>query len=111
MNLWMETEEGIEEVATSYFHQLFTSSNPSTIEDLIRHIAVSASEDMNQRLLRIPQDEEIREATFAINPEKAPGPDGMTSLFYQRFWPTIGKDVCAMVREFFTTGEFDEQLN
>ncbi|XP_056864246.1 uncharacterized protein LOC130511334 [Raphanus sativus] len=66
---------------------------------------------MNQKLLKVPQDEEIREATFAINPEKAPGPDGMTSLFYQRFWATVGKDVCAMVREFFITGELDERIN
>lgn len=66
---------------------------------------------MNQRLLRITQDEEIKEATFAINPEKAPGPDGMTSLFYQRFWSSAGKDVCAMVRNFFETGELDERLN
>ena len=66
---------------------------------------------MNQRLLCIPLDEEIKEATFAINPEKAAGPDGMTSLFYQRFWTTVGNDVCAMVRNFFETGELDERLN
>ncbi|XP_022573038.2 uncharacterized protein LOC111214447 [Brassica napus] len=111
MNHWVETEEGIEEVATVYFQQLFTSSNPSTIDDTIRYIAAQVNDEMNQRLLRIPQDEEIREATFAINPEKAPGPDGMTSLFYQRFWATVGKDVCTMVREFFITGDFDERLN
>ena len=111
MNQWVGTEEGIEEVATTYFQQLFTSSNPTSIDDTIRHIAVKVNYEMNHRLLRIPLDEEIREATFAISPEKAPGPDGMTSLFYQRFWPTIGKDVCAMVREFFSTGEFDERLN
>ena len=66
---------------------------------------------MNPNLLRIPSDEEIKEATFAINPEKAPDPDGMTSLFYQRFWNKIGRDVCSMVRTFFTTGELDERLN
>lgn len=98
MNEWAETEDEIEQVATTYFQQLFTSSNPSTVDDTIRHIAASVDEEMNQRLLQVPQDEEIREAAFAINPEKAPGPDGMTSLFYQRFWKTVGKDVCAMVR-------------
>lgn len=98
-------------MATGYFQELFTSSSPDTIEDTIRYIATSVTEDMNQRLLKIPLDEEIREAVFAINPEKAPGPDGMTSLFYQRLWSSIGRDVCAMVRNFFETGELDDRLN
>ena len=98
-------------VATEYFHQLFSSSNPTNIQDSLRYVTATVSNDMNQHLLRIPQDEEIKEAAFAINPEKAPGPDGMTSLFYQRFWNKIGQDVCSMVRTFFETGELDECLN
>ena len=66
---------------------------------------------MNQRFIRLPQDEEIKEATFAINPEKAPGPDGITNLFYQRFWSSVEKGVCSMVRGFFETGELDPRLN
>lgn len=111
MGVWVHTEEDIEAVATGYFQELFTSSNPDTIEETIRYITESVNGDMNQSLLKIPLDEEIREAAFAINPEKALGPDGMTSLFYQRFWTNIGGDVCAMVRAFFETGEFDSRLN
>lgn len=111
MGEWVHTEEEIEAVAAGYFPELFTSSNPDTIEESIRFITASVTEDMNRCLLKIPLDEEIREATFAINPEKAPGPDGMTSLFYQWFWSSIGRDVCAMVRAFFETGDFDNRLN
>lgn len=35
-----------------------------------------------------------------INPDKAPGPDGMTGLFYHRFWEVTAKDIIAMVKEF-----------
>ena len=111
MGEWVHTEKEIEVVASGYFQELFTSSNPDTIEDTIRYITASVSEDMNQGLLKIPLDEEIRDATFAINPEKAHGPDGMTRLFYQRFWNNIGRDVCDMVKAFFETGELDERLN
>lgn len=111
MGDWVHTEEEIESVASGYFQELFTSSNPYTIEDTIRYITASVSEDMNQGLLKIPLDEEICDATFTINPEKAPRPDGMASLFYQRFWNNIGSDVCAMVKSFFETGELDDRLN
>lgn len=111
MGDWVHTEAGIEAVASEYFQELFKSLNPDTIEDTIRFITASVNEDMNQCLLKIPPNEEIKEATFAINPEKSPGPDGMTSLFYQRFWSDIGSDVCAMVQAFFETGDFDERLN
>lgn len=111
MGQWVESEEGIEMVVTEYFHQLFSSSNPTNIQDSLRYVTATVSNDMNQQLLRIPQDEEIKEVTFAINPEKAPGPDGMTSLFYQRFWNKIGQDVCSMVQTFFEKGELYERLN
>lgn len=55
------------------------------IEDTLRLITVSVDIDMNRQLTKIPHNEEIREATFAITPEKALGPDGMTSMFYQQF--------------------------
>ena len=111
MGQWVDTEEGIERVATKYFQELFSTSNPSDIEESLRYVTASVTNEMNQQLLKIPRDEEIREATFAINPEKAHGPDGMTSLFYQRFWNKIGADVCSMVRNFFETGELEECLN
>lgn len=111
MGQWAETEESIEMVATEYFQQLFTTSNPTNIEESLLYVTAFINKEMNQQLLRIPSDEEIKEATFAINPEKAPGPDGMTSLFYHRLWNKIGNDVYTMVQTFFATGELDECLN
>jgi len=37
---------------------------------------------MNQRLLQLATEEEVRQALFMMHPEKAPGPDGMTALFF-----------------------------
>lgn len=36
---WAESEEKIERVATTYFHNLFTSSNPSQYEEALRFIS------------------------------------------------------------------------
>ena len=52
---------------------------------------------MNQRLIRPATDEEIYQALFMMHPEKAPGPDGMLTLFYQHSWPIIQHDLLDLV--------------
>ncbi|KAL5574665.1 hypothetical protein UlMin_016364 [Ulmus minor] len=42
---------------------------------------------------------------------KAPGPDGMTSLFYKSYWQTVGGDVIALVQEFFRSNRLLPELN
>lgn len=46
-----------------------------------------------------------------MHPDKAPGPDGMTPVFFQKHWYVVRKDVVHMVREFFLTGELVEGIN
>lgn len=45
---------------------------------------------MNDLLLADYSDIEIKDAVFQMNPHTAPGPDGMSPLFFQRFWPVVG---------------------
>ncbi|KAB2603225.1 hypothetical protein D8674_004230 [Pyrus ussuriensis x Pyrus communis] len=47
-------------------------------------------EQMNDLLLADYSDIEIKDAVFQMNPHTAPGPDGMSPLFFQRFWPVVG---------------------
>ena len=78
MGVWVETEEGIEQLAVEYFEELFETSNPGDFEESIRFITETVTEDMNAVLTAQITDTEIKDAVFSINPEKAPGPDGMT---------------------------------
>ena len=66
---------------------------------------------MNQRLMRIATEEEVREVLFMMHPEKAPGPDGMTALFFQHSWHIIKGDLVEMVNDFLVSGELDSRLN
>ena len=66
---------------------------------------------MNQRLLKIATKDEVREALFMMHLEKAPGPDGMTALFFQHSWHIIKSDLVEMVNDFLVSGELDSRLN
>ena len=66
---------------------------------------------MNQRLLGIAMANEVRQSLFMMHPEKAPGPDGMTALFFQHSWHIIKRDLVDLVNNFLVTGEMDSRLN
>ncbi len=45
--------------------------------------------------------EEVKAAVFGSAPEKAPGPHGFNSLFYQCFWGTIQQDIMEIFECFY----------
>lgn len=46
-------------------------------------------------------EKEVRSAVFAMNPNKAPGPDGMSAAFYRQHWDTLKSGVFSYVQQFF----------
>ena len=66
---------------------------------------------MNQNLLRLATEDEVKEALFMMHPKKAPGPDGMTTPFFQHSWHIIKNDLVEMVNNFLVTGDMDTRLN
>ncbi len=58
---------------------------------------------MNVNLIKVTY-EEIQRVVFSIHPTKAPGIDGFTGLFFQKFWNIIGNEVCAVIKNFFQQG-------
>ena len=108
---WAESDAGIEQVATEYFQCLFTSSQPGDFDEALRYVTEKITPAMNASLTCPTSDHEIEQAVKDINPDKAPGPDVMTSLFYQSFWETTAKDIINTVKEFFSSDALDRRLN
>ena len=46
-----------------------------------------------------------------MQPEKALGPDGMTTLFYQKFWDRMKGDLTRMINECLLNGIIAQGLN
>lgn len=59
----------------------------------------------------MPDEAEILHAVRSIGASKAPGPDGITALFYQTYWSIVKHDVVATVQHFFASGYLLRSLN
>ncbi|XP_024195622.1 uncharacterized protein LOC112198734 [Rosa chinensis] len=111
--VWRDDDKGMEQIVTSYFTQMFTSSpiDMEAMHHTLEAIQPCVSAEMNLQLCRNYTEEEIREALFQMYPTKSPGPDGMAPLFFQHYWDTIGKDVTEAVQNFLHTGNLLKQVN
>ncbi|KAG7600109.1 Ribonuclease H domain [Arabidopsis suecica] len=109
--MWVDREVEIESLAVDYFSDIFTTSAPHDFDSVLRDVPVMISEDMNQKLSKEISTEEVRRALFSLNPDKTPGPDGMTAFFYQKFWDLTGPDLVKVVQDFHSSGSFDRRLN
>lgn len=81
----------LEEIITSYSHQLFTSEgvNTQAAEFILIIIQTRVSEDMNTTHFSL----------FQMHPSKSLGPDSMSPLFFQKYWKTV----CMVVRHFLSS--------
>ena len=52
---------------------------------------------MNQNLIQTFTRSEVEAALKQIHPTKAPGPDGMFAIFFQKYWNVVGNDITCMV--------------
>ena len=66
---------------------------------------------MNGELLGMFKEEEIKAALNQMHPTKAPGPDGMLPIFFQKYWDVVGQSVVSYVSQILNTGVMPPKLN
>ena len=62
-------------------------------------------------LSRPYSSEEVKVALFQMRPIKAPRPDGMNALVYQKFWHIVGKKVTDAVLDFLHSSNMEPDVN
>nr|XP_027095950.1 uncharacterized protein LOC113715848 [Coffea arabica] len=57
--------------------------------EILEGIPLSINQEMNTNLTKLVEEDEIRVALFSMQPEKAPGQDGLSPLFFQSCLRTV----------------------
>ncbi|KAL0406149.1 UNVERIFIED_CONTAM: hypothetical protein Slati_3928800, partial [Sesamum latifolium] len=89
---WCSTSEGIQGIISTYFADLFQTSSPSeeAMDEIIRGMPAKVTGEMNEVLTQPFSSDEVTLAISQMYPCKSPGPDGMFSVFYQKYWHIVG---------------------
>ena len=95
--VWCETEDNIAEVAVNYFERLYATSQPSNMMEITDTIQSKVTLKMNHDLINEFTKEEVELALKQMHPAKAPGPNGMLAIFFQKYWDIVGSDISSMI--------------
>ncbi|CAM8953600.1 unnamed protein product [Rhodiola kirilowii] len=107
---WIDDPVKIKHAAWNYFSMIFRrgASCDWSLKDLF---SGSLSEVQRSLLESEISEEEILAAVKDSDGNKAPGPDGFNVYFYKRFWPIVGGEVVAFIKEFCSNGRLASGIN
>ncbi|GKU99672.1 hypothetical protein SLEP1_g12482 [Rubroshorea leprosula] len=54
---------------------------------------------------------DIQDALFSLKPFKAPGPDGLHPIFFQKMWPVVVEILCTHIKNAFTSSSIPNGWN
>ena len=106
-----QVDEGRDTVIMEYFQNLFKATNQNVNLDFLNDMEGRITEDMNQDLLREFKREEVKAALDQMHPTKAPGPDGLSPLFYQKYWHIVGTAKTDAVMQALQSGTLPPTIN
>ncbi|KAG6735551.1 hypothetical protein POTOM_061837 [Populus tomentosa] len=98
-------------MASSYFKDLLTASQPTVPADIHSLYPNTITEESKAAALMPITDDDIKAALFSISDSKAPGPDGYNALFYKKSWDIIKVDFIAAIRYFFSNNFLPRCVN
>ena len=108
---WCEDKDSIANAAVTYFEDIYSTSNPNLIDEVIAAIPTIVTDEMNMELSKNFTREEIVTTLKQIHPTKSPGPDGMSTLFFQKYWDIVGSNVSNMVLNALNSGMSFDVIN
>lgn len=108
---WWRGGYHVERVLVFYFSSLFTSSNPTDIEETCQVVRCKLNDEMKSWCSVAFTSEEVHEVVFQMHPLKSPGPDGLPALFFQKYWGIVGRDVSDLALNILNSDSSPEEIN
>ena len=109
--MWTSTQDQVPPIFIDYYQSLFTTVNPAHVEQVAECITPMVTAEMNRALMKEFTSEEIFKALKQMAPLKAPSPNGLPPVFYQKYWHLIGDDVTKAVVTCLNTGKILKAIN
>ncbi|KAK9987796.1 hypothetical protein SO802_028035 [Lithocarpus litseifolius] len=106
-----EGKEEIEQTIVEYFEAIYKSDKPINFEASLSSITPRVSPEMNEELLAEFKAEEVWHALKQMHPTKAPGPDGMSPIFFKHYWSIVGPEAVSCVLSSLNSGRMPCRLN
>jgi hypothetical protein len=108
---WTATQAQVPPLFVEYYKSLFQTANPDQVEQVVEDIQCVVTAEMNSQLISEFTAVEVEIALKQMAPLKAPGPDGLPPIFYQKYWHLIGRDVTAAVLTCLNSGQILKAIN
>ncbi|GKV49249.1 hypothetical protein SLEP1_g56010 [Rubroshorea leprosula] len=108
---WIFDPLALSTLIMNYFSGLFTTSHELSYSDSFASIDVSLRAIPLESLQGVPTKDEIWATLHSIKPFKAPGPDDVHPLFFQKFWDITKDKLCTDIIQNFSNGIIPSSWN
>lgn len=82
---WKEGDDALAGPVKNHFAKLFDSEQGRQMNGVLDVVQQKVTEQMNWCLIGDISREEVKKAAFELGAKKAPGPDGFSGIFYQKY--------------------------
>lgn len=104
-------EDEISEIFVQHFDELFQANDDIDAAPILDKVCEKVPPSLKAMLEEPYVKAEVHEALKQMHPTKAPDPDGMCALFYQKLWSIVGVDVENIILDIFYNGGNVKALN
>uniref|UniRef100_A0A803P559 Reverse transcriptase domain-containing protein n=1 Tax=Cannabis sativa TaxID=3483 RepID=A0A803P559_CANSA len=109
----VNSKDDLTQVICSFYSSLFATDGvqPESLQTVLNAIPETIPPTMNMSLTAPFTPEEVVAALKSMSPDKSPGSDGMSAMFYQNYWDIVGISVTQIILGVFNDGNDMTQLN
>ena len=115
LDQWIDEDQNLRDHIQQHFQSIFHSEsrvNTATIMEVLNEYTLPRLSHLHRQILdREFNIEEIKKAAFQLGSWKAPGPDGIPAMLFQKCWDTMGQTVIQATLSFLRTGYILKELN